>query len=186
MKKNSIMEHLLCPDVTRSNKSDFILDLLLFNFNLYCFVYKLINKGVCLQRKVHMMTGLQPPCLRVKLIYLCSAKRKPWPNPPVNGCRKGEINSPLPETGWNQEIVPATYSLFTLPPHLPISLFYKKKKKLALRPQEGDFLGISLPSCLTPGFLNVIIPCPNTSSPNLLVYHVANRMSLDSTTQILN
>ena len=43
--------------------------------------------------------------LNVELKRLCSAHREtPCPSPPVNGCRKEEINRPTPR-GWpNQEI----------------------------------------------------------------------------------
>ena len=106
----------------------------------------------------------------------------------MNGCRKGEINSPLPRN----RVKPGDSSSNIQPFYVTSSssLFFvllkKKAKKLAFRPQEGDFLRISLASCQTPGFLNVIIPCPNISSSNLLAYHMASRMSLDSVTQILN
>ena len=63
-------------------------------------------------------------CLNVKLKCLCSAHRETfWPCPPMNGCRKEEINT-SPPRGWpSQEIFCKTNGLFTLLPHcLPLSV----------------------------------------------------------------
>ena len=66
--------------------------------------------------------------------------------------------------------------LFTLLPHLPLKPIFYERNSL--------FCDISLPSSQSSGFLNkVIIPCLNTSSPDLLAHHVVSRVSLDTVTE---
>ena len=91
--------------------------------------------SIALSKHNDLPQGTLSLCLNVKLKCLCSAHREtPWPCPPVNGCKKEEINT-SPSRGWpNQEMFCNTYGLFTLFPHLlPLSVL---KKKLASRPHK--------------------------------------------------
>ena len=43
-------------------------------------------------------------------IPLFGSHKTSWPGPPMNGCKKEEINSSLPESVWHQETFTTTYS----------------------------------------------------------------------------
>ena len=89
-----------------------------FNFAFCCFCY--YNHT--------LPQGSLPLCQNVKLKCLCSAHGETiWPCPPVNGCKKEEMNT-FPHWGWSsQEMFCKTDGPFYFTSPLPLPLWFYKR-----------------------------------------------------------
>ena len=127
---------------------------------------------------------------------LClSAWETSWPGPPVNKCRKEEINTWPLESSWNKEIFTSTYCLFYFTSSSsPLCSIKKKLIKIKLSKNKAQLSNpvkmvlwdTSTPSFQCAGLPNkYTIPCSNASSLDLLACHAVSSRSLDSVTFFL-
>ena len=128
------------------------------NFLFYCFCHRLITKFK-LYIMAHLWGVFWEYCLLCSecwvKIPLFSSQEIAWPGPPVNGCRKEEIQASSSETDKNQNFIPSPKSIKeawiitqrwrfsgTLVPHLLNLLVFQMKLYISL-PQQliSQFIG---------------------------------------------